>query len=320
MSFNSSCQINQSLKDSNDPKSDGNMVELGVWCSAFSLTSVLIATTNALTIKIFCTNAQLKKKKENVFLISLAIVDMLVGLLCVPLYVVLSIMMWHKNLYNSVYYIHLGTLFRLIDIFCGLSSIYTLTAIAIERLFAVIKPRVQRTISRKVYRYLVRVPWGVAFIFSVFNALSSYREFKVFEQFYNLIFASILLSLVIVIASYVYIWLSIKNDTQTKRLSATSLRNGKSDYQIKRERKMTRVVVIVTSTFVVTCLPFETINIAMFICECELNVTRSVYLITKLLQYSNSMLNPFIYSLAIAEFRKCLRKTVRSITRSTLIS
>lgn len=310
--FNNSCSQNKSL----DQQSENGAGYTGVvvWCATFALTSFFIIATNAITIKIFCTNPELKKKKEHIFLLSLAVADGIVGTISVPLNIILLMMAWSRNFFAQSYKTLTG-LFLFFDVFSGLASVFTLTAIAIERLFSVARPQKHRAINRKKYQYLVRVPWGLALLLGILYVLSLSKGYPPFDDFFQFIVILVTLSFILIIICYIGIWVSIKNEKSTKRLSQVSLRNGKSYFQIRKERKMTYVVVIVTSAFVITWLPFQIINVIYYACKCQPGYSQSLINIIKLLQYFNSLLDPIIYSLVIDKFRKCLRKTVWNMRR-----
>lgn len=88
------------------------------WSSVFALVAIVIVAVNALTIMAFTT-----------ILISLAIADMMVGAVAIPLYIYLTS---KTGLQKGA----VQNLFEAVDILWGLASVFTLAIISAERLFA----------------------------------------------------------------------------------------------------------------------------------------------------------------------------------------
>ena len=97
------------------------------WIFCFGLLSSLIIVGNALSISIL--SKRNLRKRSHFLLISLAIADLLVGLISVPFYIAVK---------NIPYRIGILTLsYQCVDMITGLSSIFTLAAISLERLHAI---------------------------------------------------------------------------------------------------------------------------------------------------------------------------------------
>lgn len=82
------------------------------WSSVFALVAIVIVAVNALTIMAFTT-----------ILISLAIADMMVGAVAIPLYIYLTL---KTGLQKGA----VQNLFEAVDILWGLASVFTLTIIS----------------------------------------------------------------------------------------------------------------------------------------------------------------------------------------------
>jgi hypothetical protein len=305
---NSSDRTNYSCSPSFNA-SLGKTSELVAWCLMYSAISFLIIIGNALTIMIFRTNVQFSRRKENGFLLSLAIADMLVGVADVPLHVYLLVKFWSGvNLARYLVYF----VFLTIDVLFGFASIFTLTAISLERLFSVIKPHQHRKVKKRTYWYLVRVPWGASALQS-FLYLLSLKNILPFDVVFQFIVISLLCSMLVICIAYITIWESMTKRRQNPTSQTANLTAIKSELQLKKERKLTILVVIVTVAFALTWLPFQVINVVFYISyvnNLHPHISLSLIRFTKLLQYSNSMINPFIYSYNIKGFRRCLRRKI----------
>lgn len=295
----------------------GNTLELGAWCLMYSALSFIIIIGNALTIVVFRTNVQFSRKKEHCFLLSLAIADILVGIAGIPLQVFLLVQSWSAG--RLPRYIILNISFLTTDVFFGLASIFTLTAIALERLYSVIKPQKHRKIKKKMYWYLVRVPW-IGSAFQSFLYLLSLRSILPFDVVFQFIVISVLCSMLSICVSYTSIWISMNRRKQNRNSGQTShlAMRMRSEFRPNRQRKLTILVVIVTGAFAVTWLPFHIMNLIFYICHvngCMPAVSTSLIRFAKLLQYSNSFINPLIYSYNIKGFRSCLRRKLVNTLR-----
>lgn len=119
-----------------------------MWSLCFGLLAVLIVVGNAITIWIFI--KQKPRKRAHFLLISLAVADLLVGLLTVPLYIVV-------NLDTSARWPFLYA-----DICSSLTSVFTLAVISLERMYAIGWPFRHRTLRLRSYKFAIVTPWILA--------------------------------------------------------------------------------------------------------------------------------------------------------------
>ena len=120
------------------------------WTILFCVTALVVATGNLVTIGIFLKTKL--RKRRHFLLISLAIADMLVGVLSVPLYIAVGIHPYKLLLILS---------YQCVDIFTGLISIFTLASISLERMHAIAFPLRHLTLTSKFYMCVIGIPWIV---------------------------------------------------------------------------------------------------------------------------------------------------------------
>lgn len=106
----------------------------------FCLLAVMIVFGNSLVIGAFKVNRRLRTT-TNLLLMSLAVADMLIGSISMPLWVYTSITLTHQG---PIYIFYL-----IFDVICGVSSILNLTAISLERCYALIAPIKHRNIRKR---------------------------------------------------------------------------------------------------------------------------------------------------------------------------
>lgn len=108
----------------------------------FCILSAMIVFGNSLVIGAFRVNRRLRTK-TNLLLISLAIADLLIGTISLPLWVYTKLVPIHpKSLYDF---------YLTFDIVCGVSSILNLTAISLERCYALLHPIKHRNIRKRKF-------------------------------------------------------------------------------------------------------------------------------------------------------------------------
>ena len=137
------------------------------WSLCFGLLSFLIIVGNALSISILFKRRL--RKRPHFLLISLAFADLLVGLIPVPLY----IMIQANLLLHTAYWVYLC-----VDMITGLSSVFTLTAISLERLHAIARPLRHRPwLTLRSYAIAIATPWifslSLSYLLSVFSVITS---------------------------------------------------------------------------------------------------------------------------------------------------
>ena len=248
------------------------------WASFFSLMAFLIIVGNSLTI------ATLLKKKfrrrPHFLLTSLAFADLLVGFVTILFLVEFS--------YHSLFFAY-----NLLDMFAGLSSIFHLAVISLERLHATLRPFRHRQLSLKAYWVAIATPWILSL--SVEISVSILVRFNLIMQQKVLIIVIICLitPLLITCFSYLVIWRSRKKRISTVR-----------SFRQNQEARFSRTIFLVTAASFITWMPFLYMNIAMRVRS--LPTSWSAVFFIKLLQYSNSFVNFVIYILRFPSYRKAL--------------
>ena len=113
------------------------------WATCFSVMAFLIIVGNSLTI---ATLLRKKFRKPPQFLL-ISLADLLVGC-ATTLYVIVKCR-----------FFALSFVFDIFDMFAGLSSIFHLAVISLERLHANLRPLRHRQLSLKAYWVAIATPW-----------------------------------------------------------------------------------------------------------------------------------------------------------------
>lgn len=274
-----------------------------LWCTAFGTVNIIVVLTNVLELLVFYSNKFLLRKRHNQFLIMLAVSDIMVGVIVMPLYIYQLISWWvngHEVLQNSVLEV-----FRAMDIFSGFASILTLVMIAADRIYAIVFPLYHKVPPRGVYPSMIASVWILSGLVMVYYFLSK-LEILPQEAFIYLLLLSISLSLLVICISYLLVWVRVKCFTIAHGVKGAPF----------RERRLAELLFLITVIFICTWLPFHVLNFIFHFCKspsCHPPSVSVVYF-SKLLHYSNSFLNPVVYCYRNSEFRRCLKRLVQSVT------
>lgn len=261
------------------------------WCTAFAVEAIIIAIGNIISV-LALVYMKSPRKLRRWFLVSLSIADLFVGALALPMFVYVLSASSQANkktlaLFQFVY--------NAVDIFSGLASVFTLTVISLERLYAVLLPMSHRSTRRRYYMIVIGVLWCLAALISGLFWMTSVVNILPSGLFIYTMTIFSFASVGIICVVYVAVWIKIKFFLHKRsRLLGAS-----------EERNIFIALGIVTVVFVVTWLPFNILNlIANFHLSLLDNLSFNVVFFIKLLHYSNSAINPIVYSLKIPEFRK----------------
>ena len=251
------------------------------WDICFGVLVTLIIAGNVLTIWIFF--KQRRQKRSYSLLISLAVADLLVGIFAVPFCIKAVVSQGYAWFFVSIS----------ADIFTGITSIYTLVVISLERMFAVGWPVRHRTVNYRVYVCAISIPWIIAAIFTTLVVLRILNMIGREHFFYCLVLIPGIPLITICVANFV-----------TWKKQKSPFRNQN---HIKREVKLAKTLALITRTSLFTWLPFQILNTLI-----ELNITGKFHLfqltlfIIKFFQFSNSFVNVIIYPFRIPEFKRTL--------------
>lgn len=284
-----------------------NAVKMGfssflMWCFAFGVVDIVVIIANVITLLVFYSSKYLLRKRHNHFLILLAISDLIVGLVVMPLYIY-QLISWWKNEHN-VLRNALFDAFTAMDILSGFASIFTLAFIAADRVYAIVFPLYHKIPPRGVYPSMIASVWVLSGLLVLYYFLSRINIMPK-EAFIYLLLISISISLLVICISYLLVWARVRCFAISHGLRGASF----------RERRLAELLFLVTVVFVFTWLPFHVLNFTFYFCKStKCQPSSKIVYFSKLLHYSNSFLNPIVYCYRNVEFRKCLKRLLQNFT------
>lgn len=239
----------------------------------------------------------------NILILSLAVADLLVGILVFPLSMAFSL---SSCTFNENVFCKVRDSF---DILFSTCSIMHLCCISVDRYYAVCQPLSYRSkISRHVVFIMIGVSWGVSALIGIGVLIPRLRNEQCLETCYidvlmaNTIGPILSFYVPVVIMLCIYLKIFFVAERQARRLQTTA-KSGKTPSKI--DRKATKTLAIVLGVFLFCWTPF-------FLCITFLPFTSNlvqVHVIETLnwLTLSNSMLNPFIYAFFYTWFRSAFK-------------
>lgn len=267
------------------------------WCVTYGIVAATTVTGNALTIAVF-SKKKLPRKFGGYFLINLAVADLMVGALALPMYIYIVYAFSFSPDRNLVTF---QQVYTVVDVFTGLASVFTLASIALERLYGVLYPIQYHWIDKKVYFVAIIAVWAISATASIAYILSTRSLLYLLPEAtftYYLTVISVL-SVLVICAAYVVFGLRVHFWNKSKMEMAAS----------KQEKRLAAALFIVTVVFVLTWTPFHVMNILVNFTKSFLyKMPVDLVFFGKLLHYSNSLANPAIYCFKIPEFRFAIRR------------
>ncbi|XP_068682697.1 5-hydroxytryptamine receptor 4-like [Montipora foliosa] len=281
------------------------------WSFAFGVLAVMAIFGNLSVIFAFARDIRLRTR-TNFIIVGLSTADLLVSFMAIPLYIAMIM------LYTSHRKIHvaLNVIYHAVDVFGGFASIFHLIFISLERFYAIAFPVNHRNSSKNIYRRALMGCWVAAGTLAFIHSIRQ-SDYNIGGAFFVLFCVCFFVAFIVICAAYFGIW------RKTKEKKLIQKGSGRVFKRHQQEIMISMSILIVIIVFVLTWLPFFCIN-AIFFFEGTFKRTSipfEVVQFTKLLHYSNSAINPIIYSLRIPGFRRTFTGLIRrESTRSLRIS
>lgn len=274
-----------------------NHLRVIAWCVSYGIVAVLTVTGNALTIAVF-SNKKLPRKFGGYFLINLAVADLMVGALALPMYIYIVYAFSYSPI-NRILMVF-QEVHIMVDVFTGLASVFTLASIALERLYGVLYPIRYRWKDKTSYFKAITAVWVISTTASIAYMLSARNLLFILPEATFIYYLTVLsvLSVFVICAAYMTVSFRVHLWNKTKLEMCIS----------KQEKRLATALFIVTVVFVLTWTPFHVMNILVNFTKSFLHrIPVDLVFFGKLLHYGNSLANPAIYSLKIPEFRIAVR-------------
>ena len=278
------------------------------WLVVLITECLAIVILNIITIIVFVKQRQLQRK-STYLIIHLAIVDFLVGAVSGPLNLAERMAticdLWEYPFDEQSIFMYLSShtvlLFYLI-------SIVNLAVISLERLHATFRPFKHRLLKKWVYFVIIDVMWvGVILVESIPLMLSVLYESMEWNAtslslYYNIRSSLCLLVLVVICTSYILIHIKVRCGPHLQHHGAAN-----------REKQLTVTLLVVTLVSLVTWLPGVILYFLVFSTSSylESSLQSRLAISFTVLTLANSLVNPIMYAIRMAEFRSIVFQPFR---------
>ncbi|XP_077864376.1 LOW QUALITY PROTEIN: orexin receptor type 2-like [Saccoglossus kowalevskii] len=299
-----------------------------VLISAYIVVFIVAICGNALVCYAVIRNHQMRTV-TNYYILNLSVADTLVSMVCLPITMVVDATeTWYfgATACKVVPYLQVAVMSV---------SVLTLSAIAVDRYFAICQPLMFKSTPRRAATVIVAI-WLSSFIIPIPLAVVYETESRlpafvymtrcyekgwhgmVQQKIYHifLICAIFIVPLMLVTVAYTLVcrqlWASIPGSlesTDEKNAQAKDGGMNKSrEGQIKSRRKVAKMMIVVVVIFAVCYLPLHILNVLRQFSVFEIDyASRHLFhvpfLIAHWLAFANSAVNPIIYNFLSAKFR-----------------
>lgn len=271
------------------------------WIVVLITECLAIVILNIITIIVFLKQRQLQRR-STYLIIHLAFVDFLVGAVSGPLTLADKMNAFCYQWKNPFSGCATSLARSALVLFLYFISILNLTVISLERLHATICPLKHRLLGNWIYAVVVCFIWTfsalVDFVPLMLYAAEEFNQNSL-SLFYNIRSSLCLLVLLVICVSYILIYFKVRCGPNLQHHGATN-----------REKQLTVTLLVVTLVSLVTWLPGvvlfilvynpNTIFREMSSAEWNLHVSSAFTVMTT----ANSLVNPILYAVRMAEFRK----------------
>uniref|UniRef100_A0A8D2L134 D(1B) dopamine receptor n=1 Tax=Varanus komodoensis TaxID=61221 RepID=A0A8D2L134_VARKO len=289
----------------------------GARCDLLSLLVVWTLLGNVLVCVAILGSRHLRAKVTNIFIVSLAVSDLLVALLVMPWKAVTEVAgYWPFGAFCNVWVAF--------DIMCSTASILNLCVISVDRYWAISSPfRYERKMTQRVALVMISLAWALSLLISFIPVQLNWHKGgdpPHCDSSLNRTYAisSSLISFYIPVAIMIVTYTRIYRIAQVQIRRISSLERAAehaeschSSSSIRKETKVLKTLSVIMGVFVCCWLPFFILNCMVPFCEsppsdpgaglpCVSNTTFNVFV---WFGWANSSLNPIIYAFN-ADFRK----------------
>ncbi|XP_044309950.1 galanin receptor type 2 [Varanus komodoensis] len=274
----------------------------------YSLIFLVGTVGNALVLAVLLRNGQVNTT-TNLFILNLGVADLCFIVFCVPFQATIYTLddwIFGPLMCKAVHFIIFLTMY---------ASSFTLTTVSLDRYLAIRYPLHSRELRTPRNALMaICLIWGLSFIFSG-PYISYYQEFQVANvtvchpiwevprrkimDLCTFVFSYVI---PVVILSFTYV--------RTIRYLWTSVDPIKDMSDSKKgKRKVTRMIIIVAVLFCLCWLPHHVVILWFWFGYFPLNnATYVLRILSHLISYANSCVNPIVYALVSKHFRKGFKK------------
>ena len=287
-----------------------------IYITAEAVVSILTIVVNGLVLAALWRYSRLRTV-TNYYIGSLAVADILVGLLCLPLVGVVYAG-FPKNFHACV------LVNSLVNCFINV-SVLSIVCVAFERHMAVRYPMFHlRFATKKRASWLVAAMWALGTVLGSaafmglhtnpegFQTCSYRRVIHLYYTVYLQFFGFLLPILLVMLVFYVRIFYAFRT---AEIIRLTSITRKQSLVKVltqpsKKEMKLSKSLALIFALFALCIVPLYVVN-CIRLWSPATPINRHVALFTVVLTHFNSVINPIVYAVNEKGFRSVLNQHLR---------
>lgn len=314
------CSDENSCSGNNNASETNNAVTFfeATYDSCLIVLAIFIIAINVLVPALFIRNRGLRTK-TNILLVSLAIADLIMGLIGIPMYISCNALAWYPE------YIGMCITAAVVYRFIAVSTIFHIFAITLERYISVRYPFSYVTLVKmsrlsvviasiwigSLLMALVQLSWQDVTRGYVQQSLDSmaYKAGLV----YNIVgvFFCFLIPFAIMIFIYWRMFMIIR--TQIKRIKEQNVTGFEENCKpLASERKAITIFALMLGVFMVCWLTWYMSLVSNYVEIFHVAVPEVVHNLFDFLRFSTSLINPLLYTFLKSDFRKAFCCLIRS--------
>lgn len=297
---------------------------------AFILVIIVAIIGNTLVCVATGLNPNLRKATTSLFIVSLAVSDLLTATLSIPfdVYTLRTNGLWFQGevaciIWTSSYLLTVP------------ASNLTLLFLSIDRYLTLRKPLSQfrqgKFMTRQRVIVCITILWCYSLVFAIlpvtgweiWRLLPKYviGEICYFNgsRLYNIMVSVLhfVLPALAMCCIYLKIYREIRRHTRTVHPADSAAPSGPAKFLLQRNIRAAKRIALIVSVFLICWVPYSVLSIIANLCfECYSKIPLQIYYVTLLMGYSNSALNPFLYSFNNRNFTDSYKGLYRALRKA----
>ncbi|XP_068757990.1 adenosine receptor A2a-like [Montipora capricornis] len=248
---------------------------------------------------------KLRSSPSNFIIFSMAVADLLVGLVASPLHAFLAWALLHKDT---------NAPFRFSIFFVTLINVSVghILLLSIDIFFAVVTPLQYRAKVTSKRVSIVSVTCWIYFLLFGFVFSLLRKHYALMKTLYNVQIFCILICIVVINVFTLY-----RFHKYSHRTEALDEQHAGVPRQmiLKRERAVSKAIAIVISAFLLCFIPWFVVQMIFYICfKCNLSLLMLVHFIAASVMYANSAINPFLYAWRLPKYKQTFKHILKERT------
>ncbi|XP_068759986.1 adenosine receptor A2a-like [Montipora capricornis] len=248
---------------------------------------------------------KLRSSPSNFIIFSLAVADLLIGLVASPLHAFLAWALLHK--YTNPPFPFLIFFTTLINV-----SVGHILLLSIDRFFAVVTPLQYRgkVTSKRVC--IVSVTCWIYFLLFGFVFSLLPKHYALMKTLYNVQIFCILICIVVINVLTLYRFHKYSHITEALDEQHAGLPR---QMILQRERTVAKAIAIVISASLLCFIPWFIVQMIVYIClTCNFSLLMLAHFIAVAVMYVNSAINPFLYAWRLPKYKETFKHILKKRT------